>query len=350
MNYCFIPFEKKTFLSEAFDQSKCRYIGIPNLYQSNRILFKKKSVFDKIRLFSRKAALTCRIIQQTHPGDVTIFWQNNYAMPFSMINHYFRLKRKVLVVNFLDYSVGIKARLKALIFNPVFQSDSFFLTVNSLEHFAASDRYNFKGKPILELQDCVIYQHLDEKPFSLGNGSILCAGNIRDWPLLHRLAKRLPQYTFVCVAGSSKYPFAEDGADCPANLKLLLDLPIPEFLKLLEECSLSLVAVPSAVPNGITLVYQSAILHRPILATDTPALRKLLNGEQEEANCAEFYPMGDEEEAARKIIRMMENPSLRQELSENAVKLYHEHSPERFSAQIYNYIREVVLSDSSDDR
>lgn len=230
----------------------------------------------------------------------------------------------------------MKLKLKKLVYNYIFLNKHSYVSVNcNQEKEKILKRYKIDRTQIFILTDCIAWKW-PEEPFTNGDGYIFCGGSLRDWKVYFEAAKLLPKIKFVAVGGSNYLP-DETVEKAPNNMKIYRDIPKDKFSELLAEATISVIAVPTTVPNGLTLVYDSAFLHRPIIATDTEAINNLLYSDESGLWGGIRYSLGNARDLADKIQKLFYDSEKRRELSENMYYNLSYHSAEAYSKRLLEF-------------
>ncbi|KAB8288237.1 hypothetical protein [Bifidobacterium avesanii] len=273
MKYFFVPLNNTDsfFLTNTFPQGT--FTTIPHIKPQKHGLFAKESKIEKLKDRFLDLSFAFSVLKQTHNDDVVIIWIFDYAPLFFFANKILNKQTKLVALNFLDHSTGWKAKIKSLLFNFMFNDKDFYLSANNMEYLQSCG-YRINWDHTFELQDCS-YLSMPTKSFDVGNGDIFCGGNIRDWKTFFHAASLLSDVHFVGVAGSNSFD-QNLLANKPTNLDMHFDISMSEFYTLLGQSSISVVPVPNNIPNGLTVVFQSASLNRPVIVSENSSLIKLI--------------------------------------------------------------------------
>lgn len=343
MTYYFVPFHKGDSLSisQAFPYEKCRFMA-PEDKQAQPS-FARKSLPNKLKHAWSLLRFARQVSRRAKDGDVIIIWILQYAIAFSWMRFITRKKVHILALNFIDHSKGWKARLKRFLFFPLFHDSRVWLAVNCMKYLPKYQRwYPIDAARVIEMKDCNYFDY-PRQNFSAGNGTIFCGGNIRDWNTFFGAARLLPDLSFIGVAGTGGIPETLLNAK-PANVEVHFDFSFDAFYQYLADCSISVIALPSDVPNGITVLFQSAFLSRPVIASDVPAMEDLLYDAETNRPCGFMYPMGDPQKLADQISLLMADVEMRKELTEAMHMNISHRTPEMYSKRLYQAVNRIAQS------
>lgn len=309
------PIDETFFMARAFDKSKC--------------------IFDRTIYNGWKKAYS--ILKNSKKDDIIICWDFSTGIKIAALNRFFNKKRVVVNCNMIDHEQrGYRVFIKKFLYNFVFSSKYFHFSVNSMDTI---EEYKKKYKSIdinrtFELQDCY-YGTEPTQAYTPGDGSIFCGGNIRDWGCYIKAAKLLPEENFVGVASSRvKHLFM----NIPDNLKMYWDISLDEFYNLLKRCTISVIPVPSNITNGLIVIYQSALLSRSIIATNTPPIHNLLYDKRSGLYGGQLYEMNNSEDMAQKIKDLLSDDNKRRLQCETMDRILENHSPMCFSESLFEYV------------
>lgn len=341
MRYFFIPIKNRDdcFMSLALDPSKCIYIPpIANI--KNEKKFQKKTPAWKAKKLLKSMISAWNLLLTAKSNDCVIsFGFSNTTILYSFMVGILRKKTKVLIVDYIehDYAKGIKGFLKLHIFRTIFLNQNLYLTVNCMETMdRVINKFHINRTHMFELVDCVAWEYTEEM-FTDGDNSVFMGGNIRDWNSFMQLANLMPDVKFVGVAGSQHFHIDRD---IPQNVSLYFDQTLETYEALQKKSSVSLILLPSDVSNGFIAAYQSTFLNKPIVATSSLSLNKLLYDDQIGWGGVVFQ-RGDYLDARNKIYELLNNRDVRRTYCEKMQQIAAKHTKYAYSDEIKRIIEKM---------
>lgn len=312
------PIDESFFMARAFDKTQC--------------------VFDRTLSTGWKRAYS--ILTHSGKDDVIICWDFSTGMKIGCLNRLLNKHRQIVNVNMIDHEQkGYRVLIKKVLYNYVFASKFFHFSANSIDTLKDyKNRYkSIDIQRTFELQDCY-YGDEPVQEYSPGDGSVFCGGNIRDWECFIKVARMLPEVDFVGVAsGKMRHLFN----DVPSNLRMYWDVKLEEFYSMLRKCSISVVPVPTNITNGLIVIFQSALLNRPIIATRTPPIFNLLYDKEIKKYGGMMYEIHNSEDLADKIKYMLDNENERRQQCMIMDQILSKHTPECFSESLFKYVSKI---------
>lgn len=306
------------FMARAFDKTVC--------------------VFDRTLSKGWKRAYS--ILKHSGKDDVIICWDFSTGMKIGCLNRLLNKRRRIVNVNMIDHEQkGYRILIKKVLYNYTFASKFFYFSANSIDTLKEySNRYkSIDIQRTFELQDC-FYGDEPVQDYSSGDGSVFCGGNIRDWDCYIKAAKKLPEVDFVGVAsGKMKHLFN----DIPSNLHMYWDVHLEDFYSMLRKCSISVIPVPTNITNGLIVIFQSALLNRPIIATKTPPIYNLLYDKEIKKTGGIMYEMNNSADLADKIKFLLDNHEERRQQCMIMNQILMKHTPECFSEALLKYVSKI---------
>lgn len=329
MSYIFVPLDKEHRIMNwlnTFNNDECVFM---NPKENNDSMWK----------------FACRVVKKYEADkDIVIAWQFIYGVYIYMASRFYRKRVKIIALNFIEHSVGWKAKVKALLYNRCFANKNFYTGINCIEYLKEYKKYyKIYDDRVLEMPDCNFRTDIQERSFDIGDGTIFCGGFIRDWKTFFNAAKLLPHLNFVAVIRNVE---SIDKNELPENVRIYGPMPIAQFYVLLRQCSISVIALPSSVPNGFTVMIQSAYLNRPIIATDCVAVNKLLYNQKLNKWGGATYKQGDAKDLADKIEKLYADIESRKAYCEVMLENVKERSAEAYSDRLLKFADKIIADKS----
>lgn len=107
MKYIFIPFSKESnphlFLSCAFAQEKCEYLGLPEIKIEKR--FAKRKIIEKAKKSLQEICFSLKTYFKIGTDDICIIWGfGRINIYIGMLARFFGSKKKIVNINLLDHT------------------------------------------------------------------------------------------------------------------------------------------------------------------------------------------------------------------------------------------------------
>lgn len=156
----------------------------------------------------KEILLECKsILDQSTNGDTIICWYDFMAVLCWWLCKIFRKKRKIVAVNILLKNKDtVKNRLARFLYRPVLNSNNVRATVTSKKYGEYLNKMlGIRGKYTL-LHD-IYYSGYDISYHGeILHNSVFCGGhNGRNWEMLIKIARIMPEVTFNCVMPRDKF-------------------------------------------------------------------------------------------------------------------------------------------------
>lgn len=154
----------------------------------------------------------------------------------------------------------------------------------------------------------------------------------RDYPLLLECARKLPHRHFLVVTFKD---FQSVFKNAPSNVEIIYGLPEIEFYKKIAHSSLVFVPLNNNLQGGQMVVFQGALLEKPIITTDSIAIKTYFKEQS-----ISLVPIGNTDIAIEKIEELMSNKELCDKKGKAAAK-----DINRFTTDfIYNQYRTKLFN------
>lgn len=228
----------------------------------------------------------------------------------------FSLFRPKLIVHKINAMAGDKNRLYSPL-KRVFVRQAYKNIYTSVNNEEIAELYsNFLDLPkehFIPIPDSISDFGEDIKNISTVDekGYVFMGGAThRDYKLFVEVAKALPQYKFVAVTFER---YKDLFSNAPQNVAVYYGLPEMEFYKTIAGCNIVFVPLINDMQGGQLVVMQGALLHKPIITTDTIAIHTYFDNET-----AYLIPIGEKNISVKIIKQLMEDKELRKSMGEKA--------------------------------
>lgn len=338
MKYIFItdfPCDQTLYHAIAFDKSECRFVGMP-VNEKNRI-----RKYRKILFYLGYFKIALKALLMSKKDDVLISWNFNVGVCVAIWSKILFKKRKIVSLNMINHTIsGVLLRFKCIVYNYVLSDPNFHMSVNGLDTLDEYAKY-FKIFPdrIFNLQDAY-EETYPSQPYSKGKGYVFCGGIIRDWQVYFKAATLLPNISFIGVAREKTFT-ADLLKNKPDNVTMYYDIDLSEFYHLLSECSVVVVPMPTKATGGLIVIFQSVFMNKPVVATNTPAIKGILYNEETGLWGGEVYELGQPQDLVNKIDRVLSDESHARMLCSVMQDNIEKFSPMNFSKTILSYVKSI---------
>lgn len=134
----------------------------------------------------------------------------------------------------------------------------------------------------------------------------------RDYALFVDVARSLPQYQFVAVTFEQ---YKSSFKDAPSNVQVYYGLSEMDFYQKIANCNIVFIPLNNDMQGGQLVVMQGALLHKPIITTETVAVHTYFD-----RNTAYLMPIGDKAGSINIIQELMGNSILRKAMGDKAYR------------------------------
>lgn len=317
------------WLAQYFDKKNYTTLALGmNSSMKNRTIS-----WRRIILFYKYINLAIRSIVKSDEQDVIIsenFIVGAFAAFFCKI---FNLKRTILSLYMISHEKGkINKMIRKIIYNTAFKYSNFYTTVNSKELVGTySKEYKIKGNNFFELHD-PIPNYWETAPFTEGNGSVFCGGEARrDWNTLFKAARLLPNVQFIAIARKINF---DTTLSTPNNVALYFDTDENFFYNRLKESSIVAMPLSATAPAGLTVMFKTALLSKPVIITSTFSTRNYIENKLNGI----LIDMYDEKTLAEEISFLLSDSKLREKLC-----IMMNETIEKFSLESYLKTLESII-------
>lgn len=214
-------------------------------------------------------------------GDVIVCWFDFQAVLCYWIGALTFQKRNIVCINvMLKDKNTIRNRVVAFMYRKALSSKRLVASVSSEEYGKyVMNRLHIKKKKFFLLHDVFHeYYKVSDIPVYKPN-TVFCGGkNGREWNLIIRVAKLLPNVTFNLVMPGDVYNSLR--GDIPNNIIVKHDIPSDEFLHVM--CESQIVALPlnTQAPSGLIVIFQAAANNKFIVTSDTLTTREYISNDR----------------------------------------------------------------------
>lgn len=235
-----------------------------------------EEIYPPCRCLSIKQmiAVCWDVVNRTGEGDMIVCWYDFMGVLCWWLAKLKNKKGKILAINLLlKDKRTLKNRIAKFLYRSPLQSSSFATTVTAREYGQyINEILKIQGSYYL-LPDVYHAQYrLDEK-VETEEQSVFCGGrNGRDWDMLFRIARMLPEVTFHCVMPGSLQK--QHGSALKSNISICTDLPEKEFLRQLCRAKLLVMPLNTQAPAGLTVYFQAAANNKMVITSSTVTTRE----------------------------------------------------------------------------
>ena len=261
---------------EKFGRKVCHSVSID---ETLSLLF-RKGIKGKIKAYYIMLKQAKRVKKLAKEGDIIICWSQLESILVNMMVY----KKKIILIsmNWLTpskYDNKIKKLEKLLCENP-----NAYIIVNSKE--SPKKWGDFLGLSSIE-KFCIIPDVYNtdisfeynithkEKKYCFTGGM-----NNRDWKLIKKLASKLKDIQFVCVALESDFKMQID--EFPKNMQVYFNVPSEQYYQMMKRAYLVLIPLLDDKVAGLINIIRSAQYGVPCIITKTSATSQYYSGQSKE--------------------------------------------------------------------
>ena len=275
--------------------------------------------------------------------DVIFVNDSSRAWLLALFFSVFCMKRDVVINNYMYDGAGI---LKKILLKLAFNNMRVSVNSPAIKNILQSDLGGVEDK-IFVIPDCaeLFGEDFEEKwknsPRSTNPPYVFMGGNTRrDFDMVLRIADSHPEWNFVIVAPViEKERFKNKSL---RNVKVFFSVTTQEFVTKLLASKVVFIPLKSEFQGGQLVLFESALLGKPMITTDTHAIRMYFDDQ----SCG-LVPMGDDEAAMgaiRKVFDMKDDEIKKQcDVAYKQIK--------KFSADYcYSLIKKMIETDGTGKR
>lgn len=338
MKYIFItdfPCDQTLYHAAAFDKAKCKFIGMP-VNEKNLI-----NKYRKILFYLGYFRIALKALLMSKKDDILISWNFNIGVCVAIWSKILLKKRDIVSLNMINHTTGgLLLKFKRIVYNYVLSDANFHLSVNGLETLDEYAKYfKISSDRVFNLQDAYEETYCSQ-PYSKGKGYVFCGGMVRDWQVYFKAATLLPNISFVGVA-REKALTANLLKNKPDNVTMYYDISLIDFYHLLSDCSVVVIPLPTKATGGLIVIFQSVFMNKPIVATNTPAIKGILYNEETGLWGGEVYELGESQDLVNKINKVLSDESYARMLCSIMQENIRKFSPMNFSRTILSYVKNI---------
>lgn len=275
-------------------------------------------------------------VRRCKPGDLAIGWCFDLGLALHL-NALLSFKRIHVIAHNFIFSPppprSLVRGLKRRLLGSCFRSGRFSATVNSPLQVETYSHY-FKVD-----KDCFAVVHdsfdfqLDSFDFEPGDLSVFCGGmNYRDWDTYLECARQAPDISFVGVANRSLFATPTDSL--PGNLRMYFDISESEFYAKMQQSSVVCLPLNTDAPAGLIVLTRAGQYRKPVVTTHTGPTSEFIDDRRSGFLC----PQGDAPAMVAVLRQLIEQRTLRQQISENAIQKLRQFSPPECAKAFSNVI------------
>jgi glycosyltransferase involved in cell wall biosynthesis len=319
--------DKKFWLGEEFENLGFD-VKIIGLSGKRRIIpTRGKTLIKWFQFF----IVALKSIRYSFGNAIILCWNFNIGAICGALYKVLRRKNSILSLNLIIWEESLNNLffgIRRMIFQLAFNNRYFFSTINSPELVEYYKLFNIENSRFYNLPDP--YYPWNEKDFyTEGKGYIFSGGrSTRDWETFLDAAHSLPNVNFIIVANKKIF---NHKLRISNNVKIYFDINDKLFYDLLKKSSIVVIPLTSNAPAGLTVLIRSALLSKPVIATETVCVKNYItNGKN-----GVLVKMSDSASLANEIEKLVESNDL--------MKLYgtelrrfveEEHSPQKYVKQL----------------
>lgn len=233
------------------------------------------------------------IFLRARKNDIILTNDHTRTWVLALLFSLFMLKRTVYVNNFM-YEGGSKLKLNCL--RLAFRNMKVAVNSPQIREILINDLGKEIEDKVCVIPDCaeLFGNDFEDKwksvPRSSSTPYIFTGGNTRrDFKMVLNIANKHPEWNFVIVAPKNeKSSFVK----IPSNTKIYFSLSIDEFLQKMVASKVVFIPLKSAFQGGQLVLFQAALLKKPMITTDSYAIRMYFDKQS-----CDLVSLGDEDEA-----------------------------------------------------
>jgi glycosyltransferase involved in cell wall biosynthesis len=288
-------------------------------------------------LYFKYLQLAHRALNRSNENDILICWNFTTSIACGFLCKILNKKRIILALNIIAHNrKGIGETFRRMIFSPVMNKNSYFITVNSQQYIAEySKRFNVKGDKFFVLNDPI--QSNEIKEFDYNQSYIFVGGEaMRDWETLFKSCASIPQINFICIARKKNF---NHSLLIPDNVKLFFDTDDKTFYDYMAKSSLVIIPLKSQLPSGLIILLRAALMQKPIIATNTPSINNYIKNKERGL----LVEQGNSKDLTEKILILYNDVQLQKYLSSNLLNyVLANHSQENYSKRLLEIIQQIT--------
>mgnify|MGYP002726717278 CR=1 FL=1 len=224
-------------------------------------------------------------------NDIIFTHDHTRSWVLALLFSLFLMKRTVYINNFM-YEGGSALKLKCL--RLAFRNMKVAVNSVKIKEILLRDLGKGIKDKVYVIPDCVelLGNDFEDKwksaPHESQESYVFTGGNTRrDFKMVIDIANKHPKWNFVIVAPESeRNTFSEKN---PINAKVYFSISTDDFLRKMIASKVVFIPLKSEFQGGQLVLFQAALLHKPIITTDTYAIRMYFD----EHSCG-LIPVGDE--------------------------------------------------------
>jgi glycosyltransferase involved in cell wall biosynthesis len=247
-----------------------------------------KEIFPDITLSTRREMIkfSQKIIKETKRNDVIVCWYDFMAIYMWWLCKITFRRRKIGAYEILlkkKSKKTLKDKIIAFFYRRALNSVNVRYSVTTKEYGDLISDYLKLTTPYLIIPEVYHESYFFDHCIKETENSCFCGGNnARDWPLIIKVAKLMPNVTFNLIMNESSFKKYSSIVSSVGNINLLHNVSYDKFMEVL--CSSKLVAIPltTDAPAGLIVLLRAAANNKMVIATDTVSTRFYLgNGRGE---------------------------------------------------------------------
>lgn len=259
MQRCFILYDcplKSCDKLWLYEQLKLQFSDVKSVETlcCHSLTWIKYSYFGKLFVFYLILSQCIRVICQSNSKDIIITWSNLQGLILNQIVLLLHLQRKTISFNW----IGIPTRKTMALSKKALNNRLFIPVINSPElkeqivnKFNLSIWYGILLPDIYDSYDSfIVPKYKVDSRYCFTGGM-----NNRDWDTLIKIAEKLPNIKFICVALKKDWSIPQELL--PSNITLYHDLPAREYYDLLKNAYLTIFPLKENKVSGLINIIKS---------------------------------------------------------------------------------------------
>ncbi|MCD8288807.1 MAG: glycosyltransferase [Prevotella sp.] len=252
-----------------------------------------------------------RMVRKSRKGD-TIVCQYDFQAVMCNVFSRFMGGREIYCINLLLKDKNtLKNKITAGIYKLALKSDNFHATVTSAEYGKFLQKQLKVKKDFFLLHDLYQKRYEGRRHYDVMPSSVFCGGyNARNWPLMFKIAKMVPEVTFNIILPQHEYKkYIEQ---IPGNVHVQTEVPFYQFMRTICRSEFVCLPLDTDAPAGLLVMFQAAANGKLVFMSSTATSREYITDERgvllpddpEEWCKALRYYMQHKDEANKKALEL----------------------------------------------
>lgn len=293
--------------------------GIKQIYPSHKC---SGSIKDMIRECDY-------IIRESKENDTILCWYDFMGILCWWICKIKRKKRKIVVINILlKDKTTLKNRIAKVLYKAALKSQQIYVTVTSKEYGLWINKILNINKEYIVLHDIYHKEYEVNCKKKVRENTVFCGGrNGRNWEMVLKIARELPNVNFICIMPLDEY--AKYKNNITSNVQVQCDVPKDVYMESMCQSQLVIMPINTEAPAGLIALFQACANDKPIIVSDTVTMKEYFSNNR-------GYMCGDDiEEWKNTIENCLNNKEKATEMTNNLKRfLKEECSEEKYADTI----------------